>query len=52
MTKEQIAKEIYNIEKPNNKEEEFVKKMCNAYSKDVLMLILETARKEDEDVKF
>ena len=48
MTKKQIAKEIYSIEKPKNAEEEFVEKMCNAYSKDVLMLILETARKENE----
>lgn len=49
MTKEQIAREIWRIEKPRNTESEFVKTMCNRHTKDVLMLILETARAEKEE---
>ena len=46
MTKREIAKEIYRVEKPNMDETFFIKRMCNNYSKDVLLLILEEAKKE------
>ena len=47
MNKREIALMIYEVEKPKNDKSTFIKKMCDAYSKDVLLLILKTAKENN-----